>query len=159
MDTNEIDFAIDAGEGDKVKKANELKEKCIEQREKIKNSLKDLDEQNTNYGKFLANLKGEIREAELAIYRGLATGDSGFLTVMNKGRGVMDVLNKNERFFDKIIPAQNEVFEMSRMAFRENLNVKLPEIKLPEFSGDLKSWSSFFEEFSAAVDDQEQLYA
>jgi hypothetical protein len=41
------------------------------------------------------------------------------------------------------------------MAFRENLNVKLPEIKLPEFSGDLKSWSSFFEEFSAAVDDQD----
>uniref|UniRef100_A0A914NS36 Uncharacterized protein n=2 Tax=Meloidogyne incognita TaxID=6306 RepID=A0A914NS36_MELIC len=34
------------------------------------------------------------------------------------------------------------------------MNVKLPEIKLPEFSGDTKNWQSFFEEFKAAVDEQ-----
>jgi hypothetical protein len=147
-----IDFTVAAGGPERMQNIDTLKGVIARQTRKMLNLLADIEKQNVNYVNFFSNLPDGQKAAERAIYEDFALGDAGYLTIMDESREIIEVLFDNERTLYEMAPTANGG---NGNPFRGNSNVKLPEIKLPEFSGVLNSWTSFFEEFRAAVHDQD----
>nr|CAD2187996.1 unnamed protein product [Meloidogyne enterolobii] len=139
-------IAADLSELEKSELIKNLNNKIESLEIKIKNTMEELDKQNMNYVNYFGSLGPVLRAAERETYAKFGTGPNGFLVVMEQSRDILEILAENKRTLEKMssIPLINT----------ENINVKLPEIKLPEFSGELKNWNAFYEEFKAAVEDQ-----
>lgn len=163
-DAVEIDFAV--GEGlnaeDKRKRIGELKIIIETTKIKLKNLLGELKSENIAYVNFVGGLSEAQQQLEKASYEGFALGPAGHITIMEESRVILDGFEKNDKDLDRLLVQLNENVEQNQsqsqiqnQTFGMNYsNVILPEIKLPEFDGNLQNWNSFYEEFLAAVDEQ-----
>nr|CAD2183296.1 unnamed protein product [Meloidogyne enterolobii] len=109
--------------------------------------MEELDKQNMNYVKYYATLGPTLKASEKEAYAQFGTGENGFLVTMEQSRDILEILDENRRVLERM--------NSGTVRNQENINVKLPEIKLPEFNGELRNWNAFYEEFKAAVEDQQ----
>lgn len=155
------DYTVPEGTSneEKLKKLKSMIETCESDIAKIDNALATLEKWNDRWILHIASLNPDKVPEEEKLYDKHATGDDGFLTLMDKASDASAVLQ------NKLEQLQREASRLSSILYpptssaaststAEVMNIQLPTSKLVEFDGNIAFWKTFWDVFSAAVHDR-----
>uniref|UniRef100_A0A914MQE2 Uncharacterized protein n=1 Tax=Meloidogyne incognita TaxID=6306 RepID=A0A914MQE2_MELIC len=158
LDTaRQIDFSVSnkLNPESKNKKIEELINKTENIKKKIVGVIEEINKKDMDYANFIKYLDIEARENENEQYREFALGPNGFLTILDEARDVLDILDENYDTLNRVEgPRERNRATLNETILQMPNTIRLPEIRLPSFSGKLEEYRPFMEEFKCAVDEQ-----
>jgi len=154
------DFTVgrDLNQENKRVRCNELRDFIENSKRKILGVIDELNKKDVDYANLIKYLDTEEKERENENYRTFALGENGFLLILDEARDILDILDENSDALDQIEGFSTRQ-RLSRLTVNEGNGqtpnaIRLPEIRLPTFSGKLEEYRPFIEEFKCAVDEQ-----
>jgi hypothetical protein len=106
---------------------------------KINNAIRLLDKKNLDWSDIIASAVDDQTRANLNLeYNNYVGADANFIEVLEQARVMADEI-------------ESYLLEYGQLPTGRS-RVRLPQLELPSFEGDLASWPQFWSAFSASID-------
>ena len=116
---------------------------------RIQSSCEKIDSKHAEYTKFLRECSEQERVSEGKVYEEYERQPGSFSERLIEAQDAIDTLEREIAKCDQATRKEKKDFSANPIQC-----TKLPELRLPRFTGDPKEWLSFWDSFSASIDVQ-----
>ena len=116
---------------------------------RIQSSCERIQSKHAEYTKFLRECSEQEKAGEGKIYEEYESQPSSLSEKLIEAQDAIDTLEREIAKYDQATRKEKKEFSANPIQC-----TKLPELRLPRFTGDPKEWLSFWDSFGASIDVQ-----